>query len=363
MSSDRLAALIVSRGVAALTGWRTVDEIVEVALSSLRPYRLHVPRGDPVRVSIHGIWVGSTMVSRTNLSAAMQVRSQVADDSHYKLTLPVAGRAHFSSGAVDAVAMRGAPVLLGPHRESVHELDAGFDRVTVRVPPSHVRAAAASIWPSLDADDIEFAMSPDRSLDGVVSLLEAAIEVARLAPSPERTRLLHQFELVLAETLLLTQPNSAASAATAVEPDAASRQVREAMDYMLDRIGEPLTMAGAAAAAGVSVRSLQSSFAKVTGMSPSRWLRARRLDRASMRLRETDRREVTVASIAAECGLFHLGDFSAAFKARFGLTPSEVRRSTPDGQLLPPPPPARAITDRAMGTRVPQPPSKLPDSV
>lgn len=73
-----------------------------------------------------------------------------------------------------------------------------------------------------------------------------------------------------------------------------------------------------------SVRHLSRLFRSYFGYS----VRARqietRLQKARLLLQEPD---VKISSVALESGFQHLGLFSAMFKKRFGMTPTEMRRS------------------------------------
>ena len=56
-------------------------------------------------------------------------------------------------------------------------------------------------------------------------------------------------------------------------------------------------------------------------LTPRAFLRRCRLELARRRLLEAGEGE-TVSSVALDCGFGHFGDFAAAYKARFGETPS-----------------------------------------
>lgn len=69
---------------------------------------------------------------------------------------------------------------------------------------------------------------------------------------------------------------------------------------------------------GVSARYLQQVFAE-TGTTPARYLLARRLDAAALRLRHADK-PCRVTDVALECGFSDLSYFSRAFRRRFGVS-------------------------------------------
>lgn len=91
-----------------------------------------------------------------------------------------------------------------------------------------------------------------------------------------------------------------------------------------------------AAVAGYCPRHLGKGFLQVTGMSPARYIRLRKLTQAAHLLRLT-RRPVT--DIAMMYAFGSLQGFSRAFRRHFGLSPQAYREAgnCPPGQLLPSP--------------------------
>jgi transcriptional regulator GlxA family with amidase domain len=76
--------------------------------------------------------------------------------------------------------------------------------------------------------------------------------------------------------------------------------------------------------AGVSLRQLQQAFKAYTGMTPSHWLRLRRLNSAHRELLKRRPTETTVAEVAMQWSFWHLGRFSSSYRALFNELPSET---------------------------------------
>ncbi|MFN8223998.1 MAG: AraC family transcriptional regulator [Gaiellales bacterium] len=99
--------------------------------------------------------------------------------------------------------------------------------------------------------------------------------------------------------------------------------IRRAVAFAEEHAATPIGVAELAAAAGVSIRSLQLGFRKTTGAGPASFLRALRLDRVRRELVEG---ELTVTEAATRWGFSHLGRFSAEYRDRFGELPSATLR-------------------------------------
>ncbi|TCK08561.1 helix-turn-helix domain-containing protein [Marinobacterium mangrovicola] len=72
-------------------------------------------------------------------------------------------------------------------------------------------------------------------------------------------------------------------------------------------------------------RSLNYSFEKVTGSSPTQYLRSVKLNAARRQLLTT---ELPITSVAANWGFFHLGYFGQEYRRLFGETPSATRANS-----------------------------------
>jgi AraC-like DNA-binding protein len=106
----------------------------------------------------------------------------------------------------------------------------------------------------------------------------------------------------------------------------AERHLLRARDLADARYAEELTVADMASAAGLSAAHFSREFSRVFGETPHRYVLTRRLERAAVLLRTTDRR---VAEICFVVGLGSVGSFTTSFRRMFGMTPTHYRSSFP----------------------------------
>lgn len=85
---------------------------------------------------------------------------------------------------------------------------------------------------------------------------------------------------------------------------------------------------GIAAACGISVRYLNALFRDAGDLSLGQWIRELRLEAARGQLADRARRE-PIAQVAQRWGFLDQAQFSRQFKARFGVTPRDMRRGGP----------------------------------
>lgn len=99
--------------------------------------------------------------------------------------------------------------------------------------------------------------------------------------------------------------------------------MRRAQRYMEDHLGQPIRVADMAAAACVSRFHLARLFRMATGLSPTAWLRHRRIEQARLWLSEGSQ---PVGRIATELAFFDQSHFTRSFRALTGCSPRSYAR-------------------------------------
>jgi AraC family transcriptional regulator, ethanolamine operon transcriptional activator len=164
------------------------------------------------------------------------------------------------------------------------------------------------------------------------ALARDACEVAAQDPGvfevEEARRALRSAVLEAADALL------ASPAATEPTPTRQARTAHRRLVRLVDEhvTASPARTAGVAelsAALGVSERLMREAFAGVLGVSPSRYLRLRRLVLVRAALRSPGRCWPTVREAALAHGFWHLGRFSRSYRDAFGEPPSTTLGGVP----------------------------------
>ena len=106
----------------------------------------------------------------------------------------------------------------------------------------------------------------------------------------------------------------------------------EATCRMLERqLSEALSIDEIATKVGTHRHRLTSAFKSAFGTTVFGWLRERRMQQAADWLKNTN---MDIEGIAQELGFVSPGNFSTAFRIRFGMAPREYRRSMSGPALL-----------------------------
>ena len=108
--------------------------------------------------------------------------------------------------------------------------------------------------------------------------------------------------------------------------------VKKAIELLRAEPERRLSIGKLAAACGVAPRTLQKHFKQFVGKTPAELRIEARMDRARRELLR-GKPKVSVADVAASCGINHLGRFGTLYRKRFGEMPSATlrRRRWSDG--------------------------------
>jgi AraC-like DNA-binding protein len=95
------------------------------------------------------------------------------------------------------------------------------------------------------------------------------------------------------------------------------------------RIDQKLAMPTFCAEMGVAERTLRMCCAEFLGVSPTRYLLLRRLNKARATLRRADPSKASVAEVARNHQFLELGRFAVTYRATFGESPSVTLQRAP----------------------------------
>lgn len=245
----------------------------------------------------------------------------------YIVHTPLAGRAQITSRRQTVRLARGDGAVYTTRANSLLELEAGCDRLMVKLQREVVDRVAAAFTGVPRDRPVEFATAMPG--DGPAfarwwGLVAHMLAELRRDPGAFDGPLVRAgLEQMLAATLLQYQPNDLNGQGAAA---ALPRRVRRAMDWLDAHAHEPVELADLAAASGCGLSALYAGFREHVGRTPMAYLRDVRLARVHAELRAADPRTCQVTDVATRWGFFHFGRFAAAYRERFGELPRETLR-------------------------------------
>ena len=277
----------------------------------------------PARVA--GVRIGAFSVALVELGAPASIEA-VSQGDYALMTLCLHGWAQMEvdGRVIPLLANHG---LLGlPHGVVRATFSGDCVRLVVRIESRLIERRSLFSTARFELSDP--AIEP--FLEQVHSILSSRAMIAAIDNEP---RVRERVEALLAELLQRTcLPAIAENAGLPI----ASRDVRRAEAYIRSNVSRNIRLEDIARAAGVSVRTLQTSFKRDRHVTPMQYLRNLRLDAARERLLAG----TAVSEAALDTGFSHQGRFAHYYRRRFGHSPSSTR-----GGGLPP-----TIDAQAAGT-------------
>jgi AraC-like DNA-binding protein len=158
-------------------------------------------------------------------------------------------------------------------------------------------------------------------IEGVVTEIAAACHDPEKAAAYSRPAVLRSVEETILDTLAaeMTARTESNGTPRRLRHHSLSRIVFKIWELARQLPNENLSLEELCAATGVSARQVQNAFIEMTGIRPTAFLRAHRLQRAKRMLLSGEAESVKVA--AYTCGFPDLGRFSAFYRIMFGEQP------------------------------------------
>jgi AraC-like DNA-binding protein len=240
-------------------------------------------------------------------------------------------------GTVNGLPVRPDVMLVAaPETEARFVVDAGWESVTLMLPPEDIRAQLAA-----RQRESEFSVPQGLATlrvradkcRGVFDWGKRLVETAAREPAlfDERKTVRDAARAELMETLLAT-----IGAASDFEPtrseqtrQAHSLVVKTAEEFAVSHVGDHLHVSDLCNAARVSERALEYAFREVMGSTPVTYLIRLRLHRVRKVLLAATHGSTTVSAEALNWGFWHFGEFSRAYRDCFGELPSDSLRKMP----------------------------------
>ncbi|MFD9949611.1 AraC family transcriptional regulator [Nonomuraea sp. NPDC059023] len=297
-----------------------VDEMHDLVTRHFAPHQLKVRELSPDGARYRPLHRG-TLTMQT-LAYGAEISVSVRDLEDFYIHVPLRGHGRLS---VDRRELCTPITVIGPGQRPVMNWSVNHEVLIVQVPQAQVERTLADYLsgPSPRVPVFE----PEIAIDGPFggALRGLAEGVLSFTASPLAA---HHMEQFLLHTMVASHAGNFAAVVAEPAPLAGQAALRRARRYCEDHAGELVSLRDIAAAARVSVRTLQASFREHMQTTPMAYLREVRLAKAHADLRtiaETGA-STSVTDVALRWGFPHLSRFAAHYFQKYGELPSATRR-------------------------------------
>ncbi|MGY4816018.1 AraC family transcriptional regulator [Pseudomonas chlororaphis subsp. piscium] len=292
------------------------------------PYRFTVGCQPKSPASMFRLPGESVVLSWFAYGADISIEPELFQDFVLVLTT-LAGHAQIHSGHIRHSGGPGSTVVVAADVPSHYCYSADNVQMGVRLDARRVEA----FWNRLS----------DRHADRQMSCVSvdprqhqrwlASVEMLRQLLHPDTATELKQMLLPRAEELLIMQlvteqlvdPNGDTNPLQTGRHRPAPAYLQRAIDFIDGHAERPLTLLDIATAACCSVRTLHRVFREWRNTGVMQYVREVRLQRVRAAL-SSAHESGSVTEIATRWGFFHLGQFAADYRKKYGELPSETRR-------------------------------------
>jgi AraC-like DNA-binding protein len=305
------------------------DKATEICGQVYYPHRLTVLH-EPARfaMSLSALNLGPVAVGL--LGYAGEVRLETAElETGYEINVPLTGRLLTRTGSAEVCATPRTAALYRPDgRTRLQGWADGGQLFGLKIERPVLEARLAELAGRPVRGVIPLGPSLDLRAGGGRRWWALARALAALTADPDGPLTQPMVVRPLIDSVLIAllyaadHPYRGALAAPCARAGTAA--INRAVDLLEAEPDLPWTVGDLASRAGQSTRALQYGFAAQAGMSPMAYLRQVRLQRADADLRAADGSDRGVASIASRWGFTNFGRFAAAYRERYGHTPSET---------------------------------------
>jgi len=255
------------------------------------------------------------------------VTRSLSDPPDYQVLLPIEDPMEARTGGQSILCSPHCALLSLPHRGYWAMGYGRYARFRICISEHAVREQLAGLLGDFPVRPLEFASAMDltngfgrRFARHVLAAAEDFERTNSIMASPVT---IVSFEQFIISELLLYHPHNYTEALGRVTRSIATRDVKRAIDYMHANLGAPLTINAIADTAGVAGQTLFKHFRDAYGISPMRYVRNLRFEKARQELLNA-KAGARITEIASHWGFGHLGRFAVEYRLRFGESPSET---------------------------------------
>lgn len=236
----------------------------------------------------------------------------------YVLQLTLDGEVAFRTAQFETLLSPGTLFVMNPGLRYRKTWSRDARQLMIKIPRRRLQAHAARGGQGARPIHFSHRPSPLSGSQGLVDLIAYLCrDLGHAQGLCGRGVLRREMEDVLLSALLSTQDVDGCDEACR-EP----HHLRRAEEHIRAHRSRPVGLSELVAVAGVSERTLQQSFLRYRGQSPSEFSRDLRLDLAREAI--ASRGDASITEIALEFGFNHFGRFAQSYGARFGEKPSET---------------------------------------
>lgn len=323
MDTSTLQRHCVLHGVSA-------DTVSAHAQQRIAQHQVRPSNGRQIKEGyLHHVSLGSMAVANLGFGAETLIDGFPTQDNYY-IQIVLSGQLDVCMGGHSYSVDSNAMAIINPMRPALLHHSADCCALIVRIERSAMQQHLTDLLGHTVANQVEFTPFVLRNQQRVGSLIRSIEHICAELEDPYATihtpKLARIFESQLTDTFFWAVPHSHSDRVERVIGSDGPECLLRAERYVDSHLALDLSLADMVLASGTSERNLYKAFRTYRDLTPMGYLKAQRLRKARRELESSRNPNLSIAEIAMEVGLSHLGNFSADYKRMFGELPSETLR-------------------------------------
>ena len=274
----------------------------------------------------NGVYFPRTRLGYYHYGAEISTQSAISDGDCW-IFAPIRGSLEMVINKKSIACSPGRALVVSPSRAGLFRPQSGSARMHLCLSQAALDRQLVSLLGRPLREPLEF--GPELSLaEGCGRSLGASLRAAIIDLEGEGSILsssitMNSFEEYVFLALLLRQSHNYSELLHRTTKPIATRDVKRVIDYIQGNLHSSIGLSDLTKISGVAGRTLLKHFSQFVGISPMRYLRMARLDKARERLLGAEPEE-GVTKIASAFGYDHMGRFAVEYRRRFGESPSQT---------------------------------------
>ncbi|MCP5193787.1 MAG: AraC family transcriptional regulator [Pseudomonadales bacterium] len=258
-----------------------------------------------------------------------EIRIDVSQLGFFLLEFPLTGASTTYCGKGNVLSEPGQAVVAGPYQQFATEWTADCSKLLIKIENSALENYLSTLLGRRQIRALDFEMRIDLAAGSSSSLLRVVRWILEEMDQPDSLfnsapLAGQQCQRMLMWALLYSQPNNYSEELAARQLVQIPHYVLQTEQYIHEHYTEAMSLEQLVEQSNVSERTLLEGFKRFHDVSPMKLLKLTRLDYVHLALKEADPATSNVTDIAMAAGFSQLGKFSAEYKERFGVSPSET---------------------------------------
>jgi AraC-like DNA-binding protein len=278
----------------------------------------------PTQIELRQAWLSQIDIVVFYCNAVMTVEADRKTSADFLIQFALQGGFDVDIAGQPIFVTRDRGAIICPQQHVQRTAKPGWTLV-FRVPAELMRARLETRLGHSLTGRLEFQPLLDASAEELRNYCLLVVTAIDQGLAPRDSHVAKVLENGFLDLLLDLQPHTYGESLSRSKAESRQDRVRIVSQLLARHYREPLSVEQLADAAGCSVRTLQTTFTDLCGLSPMDYVRRYRLSRAR-ELLEANQPPATISEIASRTGFTHVARFASCYRARYGESPSETRR-------------------------------------